>query len=132
MERALQVACDVGAFVVVSHFASTGERYVTLEDYAGLGRRSPALAAILTIFLLSLIGIPATGGFFAKFYVFSAALKAMQALRTEHQADMKAWYDRYGSDRQSAEAQAALQQLRAILNALAWRDAQSLRIDARR
>jgi NADH-quinone oxidoreductase subunit N len=46
-----------------------------LEDYAGLGRRSPLLAATLTIFLLSLIGIPMTGGFFAKFYVFSAALQ---------------------------------------------------------
>jgi NADH-quinone oxidoreductase subunit N len=61
---------------VVSHFASAGERYVTLDDYAGLGRRSPILAATLTIFLLSLIGIPVTGGFFAKFYVFSAALQA--------------------------------------------------------
>jgi hypothetical protein len=40
------------------------------------------------------------------------ALKAMQALRTEHRADMKAWYDQYGSDPQGAEAQAALQQLR--------------------
>ena len=50
--------------------------YVTLEDYAGLGRRSPLLAATLTIFLLSLIGIPMTGGFFAKFYVFSAALQS--------------------------------------------------------
>ena len=69
-------AMNVGAFAVVSHFASTGERYVTLDDYAGLGRRSPLLAAILTIFLLSLIGIPITGGFFAKFYVFSAALQA--------------------------------------------------------
>ncbi len=69
-------AMNVGAFIVVSHFASAGERYVTLDDYAGLGRRSPALAVILTVFLLSLIGIPATGGFFAKFYVFSAALKA--------------------------------------------------------
>jgi NADH-quinone oxidoreductase subunit N len=69
-------AMNVGAFAVVSHFASAGERYVTLEDYAGLGRRSPVLAATLTIFLLSLIGIPATGGFFAKFYVFSAALQA--------------------------------------------------------
>jgi len=49
---------------------------VTLEDYEGLGRTSPLLAAILTIFLLSLIGIPITGGFFAKFYVFSAALRA--------------------------------------------------------
>jgi NADH-quinone oxidoreductase subunit N len=69
-------AMNVGAFAVVSHFASAGERYVTLEDYAGLGKRSPILAATLTIFLLSLIGIPVTGGFFAKFYVFSAALQA--------------------------------------------------------
>ena len=69
-------AMNVGAFAVVSHFASAGEKYVTLDDYAGLGRRSPLLAAILTIFLLSLIGIPVTGGFFAKFYVFSAALQS--------------------------------------------------------
>jgi len=69
-------AMNVGAFAVVSHFGNAGERYVTLDDYAGLGRRSPILAATLTIFLLSLIGIPITGGFFAKFYVFSAALKA--------------------------------------------------------
>jgi len=69
-------AMNVGAFAVVSHFGSAGERYVTLEDYSGLGRRSPLLAATLTIFLLSLIGIPITGGFFAKLYVFSAALQA--------------------------------------------------------
>jgi NADH-quinone oxidoreductase subunit N len=69
-------AMNVGAFAVVSHFASAGEKYVTLDDYSGLGRRSPLLAATLTIFLLSLIGIPATGGFFAKFYVFSAALQS--------------------------------------------------------
>jgi NADH-quinone oxidoreductase subunit N len=69
-------AMNVGAFAVVSHFASAGEKYVTLDDYAGLGRRSPLLAAILTVFLLSLIGIPITGGFFAKFYVFSAALQS--------------------------------------------------------
>jgi NADH-quinone oxidoreductase subunit N len=68
-------AMNVGAFAVISHFAGAGERHVTLEDYAGLGRRSPLLAATLTIFLLSLIGIPMTGGFFAKFYVFSAALQ---------------------------------------------------------
>ncbi len=69
-------AMNVGACAVVSHFASTDEKYVTLDDYAGLGRRSPLLAAILTVFLLSLIGIPVTGGFFAKLYVFSAALQA--------------------------------------------------------
>lgn len=69
-------AMNVGAFAVIGHLASAGERYVTLDDYSGLGRRSPAVAAILTIFLLSLIGIPVTGGFFAKFYVFSATLQA--------------------------------------------------------
>lgn len=73
---AAYAAMNVGAFAVISHFAGAGERYVTLEDYEGLGRSSPLLAATLTIFLLSLIGIPMTGGFFAKFYVFSAALKA--------------------------------------------------------
>ena len=73
---AAYAAMNVGAFAVVSHFAAAGERYVALEDYAGLGRRSPLLAATFTIFLLSLIGIPITGGFFAKFYVFSAALRA--------------------------------------------------------
>src|SRR5689334_971698 len=73
---AAYAAMNVGAFAVVSHFANAGERYVTLEDYEGLGRTSPLLAATFTIFLLSLIGIPMTGGFFAKFYVFSAAVKA--------------------------------------------------------
>ena len=73
---AAYAAMNLGAFAVVSHFANAGERYVTLEDYEGLGRSSPLLAATLTIFLLSLIGIPMTGGFFAKFYVFSAAVKA--------------------------------------------------------
>ena len=73
---AAYAAMNVGAFAVISHFANAGERYVTLEDYEGLGRSSPLLAATLTVFLLSLIGIPITGGFFAKFYVFSAALKA--------------------------------------------------------
>lgn len=73
---AAYAAMNLGAFAVVSHFANAGERYVTLEDYEGLGRSSPLLAATLTIFLLSLIGIPMTGGFFAKFYVFSASVKA--------------------------------------------------------
>jgi NADH-quinone oxidoreductase subunit N len=73
-------AMNVGAFAVIGHFAGAGERFVTMEDYAGLGKRSPLLAAILTVFLLSLIGIPITGGFFAKFYVFSAALQGSHPL----------------------------------------------------
>ena len=71
---AAYAAMNVGAFSVISHFASTGERYVTMDDYAGLGKRSPLLAFTLTIFLLSLIGIPATAGFLAKYYVFTAAM----------------------------------------------------------
>lgn len=69
-------AMNVGAFAVVSYFAGGGEKYVSIDDYAGLGRRSPILAATLTVFMLSLIGIPLTGGFFAKFYVFTAALQS--------------------------------------------------------
>ncbi len=66
---------NAGAFLVVSHLAA-GEDRVSLDDYAGLGRRHPLLAALLTIFLLSLIGIPLTGGFFGKFYIFRAAIQA--------------------------------------------------------
>jgi NADH-quinone oxidoreductase subunit N len=73
---AAYAAMNVGAFAVVTHFANLGEKYVTLEDYAGLGKSSPVLAATFTFFLMSLIGIPITGGFFAKFYVLSAALKS--------------------------------------------------------
>ncbi|MGA8540732.1 MAG: NADH-quinone oxidoreductase subunit N [Terriglobales bacterium] len=73
---AAYAAMNVGAFAIVSHFANAGEKYVALEDYAGLGKSSPVLAATLTFFLMSLIGIPITGGFFAKFYVLSAALKS--------------------------------------------------------
>jgi NADH-quinone oxidoreductase subunit N len=71
---AAYAAMNVGAFAVVSHVGAGGERYVSLDDYAGLGRRAPLLALTLTIFMLSLIGIPATAGFLAKYYVFTSAL----------------------------------------------------------
>jgi NADH-quinone oxidoreductase subunit N len=67
---------NIGAFAVVTHFARQGERFVAIDDMAGLAYRQPATAALLTIFLLSLIGVPLTGGFFGKFYVFKAALDA--------------------------------------------------------
>ena len=53
---------------------------MTLEDYAGWVDESPVLAATLTFFLMSLIGIPITGGFFAKFYVLSAALQRISSV----------------------------------------------------
>ena len=67
---------NVGAFAVVTHFARQGERYLQIDEMAGLAKRQPATAALLTVFLLSLIGVPLTGGFFGKFYVFKAALDA--------------------------------------------------------
>ncbi|MGH9631980.1 MAG: NADH-quinone oxidoreductase subunit N, partial [Bryobacteraceae bacterium] len=67
---------NIGAFAVVTHFARQGERHLNIDDMAGLGVRQPMTAALLTIFLLSLIGVPLTGGFFGKFYVFKAALDA--------------------------------------------------------
>jgi NADH-quinone oxidoreductase subunit N len=67
---------NVGAFAVVAHVARKGEQYLRIEDLAGLGFRQPGVAAMLTIFLLSMIGVPLTGGFFGKFYIFKAALDA--------------------------------------------------------
>ncbi len=67
---------NVGAFAVVAYFSRKGEKYVAVDDFAGLAQRQPGMAAMLTIFLLSLIGVPLTGGFFGKFYIFKAALDA--------------------------------------------------------
>ena len=65
---------NVGAFAVVSWFSRQGERYVDIDDFAGLGWQQPLPAALFSLFLLSLIGVPLTGGFFGKFYIFKAAL----------------------------------------------------------
>ncbi len=65
----------LGAFTVVAHLGGAGERRTTLDDYAGLGWRQPLTAALLSLYLLSLLGMPVTAGFLGKFYVFSAALK---------------------------------------------------------
>ena len=66
----------LGAFTIVSHLGAQGEKHVEIEEYAGLGSRQPLLAACLTLYLLSLVGIPLTVGFFGKFYIFRAALRA--------------------------------------------------------
>jgi NADH-quinone oxidoreductase subunit N len=73
---AAYVFMNAGAFAVVSHFAREGEQFVEIEDFAGLGWRQPGTAALFSIFLLSLIGVPLTGGFFGKFYIFKAALES--------------------------------------------------------
>jgi NADH-quinone oxidoreductase subunit N len=67
---------NIGAFAVVSHLSGKGERFLSVDDFAGLGVRQPGTAALLAIFLMSLIGVPLTGGFFGKFYIFKAALSS--------------------------------------------------------
>jgi NADH-quinone oxidoreductase subunit N len=67
---------NMGAFAVVVHLSGKGERFLNIDDFAGLGERQPVTAALLTVFLLSLIGVPLTGGFFGKFYIFKAALES--------------------------------------------------------
>jgi NADH-quinone oxidoreductase subunit N len=67
-------AMNVGIFAVVSHVGGRDEKHALIADYRGLAYRSPLLGGILAFFLISLIGIPFTGGFFGKFYVFAAAL----------------------------------------------------------
>ncbi len=67
---------NIGAFAVVAHLSGKGERYQNIKDLAGLGQKQPLTAAMFTIFLLSLIGVPLTGGFFGKFYIFKAALES--------------------------------------------------------
>jgi NADH-quinone oxidoreductase subunit N len=67
---------NVGAFAIITHFSRQGEQFVQIEDLAGLGWKQPVTAALFSIFLLSLIGVPLTGGFFGKFYIFKAALDA--------------------------------------------------------
>src|ERR1700722_8132894 len=69
-------AMNVGAFAVVTQVGGYNEALRTVEDYQGLAMRRPILSALLAFFLLSLIGIPFTGGFFGKFYVFTAAIQA--------------------------------------------------------
>ena len=69
-------AMILGAFGVVMLVSVRGEERTQLGSYAGLARRSPLLAALLTVFLLSLAGIPPTAGFIAKVSVFSAAVRA--------------------------------------------------------
>jgi len=64
----------LGAFLVVAQLGGPGEKRLEIKDFAGLGTQQPALAACFSLFLLSLLGLPATGGFLGKFYAFQAAL----------------------------------------------------------
>jgi NADH-quinone oxidoreductase subunit N len=66
---------NIGAFGVVMLIAQKEDEGYDIRNFAGIGFRYPALGALLTLFLVSLGGIPPTAGFIGKFYLFSAAVK---------------------------------------------------------
>jgi NADH-quinone oxidoreductase subunit N len=71
---AAYAAMNVGIFAVVTLASGYDEKLPMIRDFRGLLYRSPFLGILLIFFLISLIGIPFTGGFFGKFYSFSAAV----------------------------------------------------------
>jgi NADH-quinone oxidoreductase subunit N len=76
---AAYAAMNVGAFAVISYLSGFNEARTNLADYAGVARQHPVACAAFAVFLISLIGIPFTAGFFGKFYVFTAALNSGRA-----------------------------------------------------
>jgi NADH-quinone oxidoreductase subunit N len=71
---AAYAAMNVGIFAVITLVSGYDERLPMIDDFRGLIYRSPLLGGLLIFFLASLVGIPFTGGFFGKFYSFSAAV----------------------------------------------------------
>ncbi len=67
---------QIGAFVVLSVLERETDKNLELNDYAGLSKKHPALAAMMTIFMLSLAGIPPMAGFFGKYMIFTSAIQA--------------------------------------------------------
>jgi NADH-quinone oxidoreductase subunit N len=73
---AIYVAMTLGTFAIILAMKRNGKAVETISDFAGLSRTNPMLAFFFAMFLFSLAGIPPLAGFFAKFYVFLAAIKA--------------------------------------------------------
>lgn len=72
----LYFTANMGAFGVLIYLCREGNTGETYEDLKGLGKASPVAAMFMTIFILSLLGLPPTGGFVGKLWVFAAAVKA--------------------------------------------------------
>jgi len=69
------VLTNFGVWAVVIALEKSEGKGLEISDYAGLGRKYPALAAAMTVFMLSLTGLPPTLGFVGKFYLFRAAIQ---------------------------------------------------------
>jgi NADH-quinone oxidoreductase subunit N len=66
---------NMGAFGIVALLGTEENQHDELRDFAGLWQSRPGLAGLMTIFLLSLGGLPPTAGFVGKWYIFSAAIQ---------------------------------------------------------
>jgi NADH-quinone oxidoreductase subunit N len=73
---AIYVSMTLGTFAVILAMRREGQMVEEIADLAGLARTQPVMAFFLAMLLFSLAGIPPLAGFFAKFYVFLAAIKA--------------------------------------------------------
>lgn len=67
---------QIGAFIVVSVLERQTDNFISFEEYSGLRNAHPFIAAVMAMFMLSLAGIPPFAGFFGKYYLFVAAVKA--------------------------------------------------------
>jgi NADH-quinone oxidoreductase subunit N len=67
---------NMGAFGIVSWVEQQDDKKLSFDDYAGLSARRPVVAALMSVFMFSLTGIPPFAGFFGKYYVFLAAVEA--------------------------------------------------------
>jgi NADH-quinone oxidoreductase subunit N len=73
---AIYVAMTLGSFAIILAIERNGQAFEEISDFAGLSRTNPVLAFFFAMFLFSLAGVPPLAGFFAKWYVFVAAIKA--------------------------------------------------------
>ena len=76
---------NMGAFGVIISLRRRGIIGDNIDDMTGLGKKSPALAAMMTIFMLSLGGLPVTGGFIGKYFLFGGLID-------RGAVDHKSWY----------------------------------------
>jgi NADH-quinone oxidoreductase subunit N len=73
---AIYVAMTLGTFTIILTMKRNGQHVENISDFAGLSRTNPLLAFLFAMLLFSLAGVPPLAGFFGKFYVFAAAMKA--------------------------------------------------------
>jgi NADH-quinone oxidoreductase subunit N len=67
---------NMGAFAIISFIEREDDKNLSLDDYIGLSRQQPLLALLMAVFMFALAGVPPFAGFFGKYYVFFAAIKA--------------------------------------------------------